>query len=157
MILSKACNYGLRAVIYIAIERDKTFVSIKEISEKLDISFHFLTKILQQLTKKNILMSLKGPRGGVALAHPPEDITMADIVIAIDGPDLFTKCLLGLKDCGTAEPCPLHAQWAVIRTQMSNLFTHMTLKKLADQLQQNQLRLADIVTPLIELKHKPIT
>lgn len=153
MILSKACNYGLRAVLYIAIERDNIFLSIKEISEKLDISFHFLTKILQQLTRKQILISSKGPKGGIALARPADEITLADIVIAIDGPDIFTRCLLGLDNCGSAEPCPLHEHWVVIRKQISDLFAQTTLKQLSSQITENQVRLANVMMPIVALPH----
>ncbi|HCT51303.1 MAG TPA: transcriptional regulator, partial [Balneola sp.] len=65
MLLSKSCVYGLRASIYLASKSDEEFNSIKEMSDKLEISFHFLTKILQQLTAESLMVSYKGPKGGI--------------------------------------------------------------------------------------------
>ncbi len=83
MLLSKTCSYGIRAAIYIAVQKDQQYVPIKEISETLKISFHFLTKILQILTKKGIIESIKGPGGGVGLRIDPSEISILDIIYAI--------------------------------------------------------------------------
>ncbi|NIV03877.1 MAG: Rrf2 family transcriptional regulator, partial [Calditrichae bacterium] len=93
---SQACNYGIRAALYVASLEEQKFVPIRDIAEKLDISFHFLTKILQKLTLKNIMVSYRGPNGGISLAKPAEQITLLNVIEAIDGPDLFTECILGL-------------------------------------------------------------
>ncbi|MCB0549642.1 MAG: Rrf2 family transcriptional regulator, partial [Phaeodactylibacter sp.] len=67
-VLSKGCVYGLRALLYIVSEKPREeYVNIREISEELDISFHFLTKTFQSLTQKGILRSYRGPNGGVTL------------------------------------------------------------------------------------------
>ena len=84
MILSKTCDYAMRAAFYIADQQDRNFVPIREVSEKLEISFHFLTKILQILTQKKIMTSFKGPNGGVTLARPADSILLTEIVKAID-------------------------------------------------------------------------
>ena len=145
MILSSTCDYGLRAVCYIASEKNRQYISIREISEKLDISFHFLTKILQILTQHQLLISFRGPNGGVSLARSPESITLKEIIQAIDGPDLFDKCILGLDNCGDDHPCPLHQQWADIRGSMGDLFDRTSLKDVADSVHENNFRLTNIL------------
>ena len=85
MMFSKACVYGLRAALYVATLDKQAFVPIKTISDHLDISFHFLTKILQTLTQHHIMLSYRGPNGGIALARPAEQINAIQIVEAIDG------------------------------------------------------------------------
>ena len=110
--LSKSCVYGLRAVIYMASIKKDSFVSIRQISEKLDISFYFLTKILQTLTQKNILVSFKGPNGGIRLAKPADQVTLMEIVLALDSAKVFEQCILGLPGCGILNPCPLHEDWS---------------------------------------------
>ena len=145
MLLTNASNYGIRAVCYIASEPSGQFVSIREISNNLSISFHFLTKILQKLTQKNLLLSLRGPNGGVALARPPETISLMEIIAAIDGPDLFENCILGLNNCGDEAPCPLHNSWITIRHQIKDLFTQTTLKQIADSVRENDFRLTNIL------------
>ncbi|HEX9592264.1 MAG TPA: Rrf2 family transcriptional regulator, partial [bacterium] len=127
MVLSKACNYALRAVLYIAARDRGEFIPILEISETLGISFHFLTKTLQVLTQNNILTSNRGPKGGVALARPPESIALMEVILAIDGRELFERCVLGLDYCGDDRPCPLHPQWREVKAQMREMFEHTTV------------------------------
>lgn len=130
--LSKSCEYGLRATLYLSTLDSDGYVPIGKISDKLDISFPFLTKIFQKLNDADLLTSQRGPKGGVALRKSPEAITLYDIVVAIDGDDLFEECVLGLPGCGDAEPCPLHNQWSDRRDQVENMFRNATLAELPD-------------------------
>lgn len=130
--LSKSCEYGLRATLYLAsLERDG-YVSIGTISEELEISFPFLTKIFQKLNEADLLSSRRGPKGGVALTKPADEVTLHEIVVAIDGDDLFEECVLGLPGCGDAEPCPLHDQWSEERDRVEELFRETTLAELPE-------------------------
>ena len=130
---------------YIASEENRQYIPIREISDKLDISFHFLTKILQILTQNHLLISFRGPNGGVALARSPESISLMEIIQAIDGPDLFEKCILGLDNCGNEQSCPLHQQWVGIRENITDLFGRTTLKDVADLVRDNNFRLTNIL------------
>src|SRR5690625_2738902 len=118
MLLSKACVYGLRAALFLAVNETDKYTPIRPMSEKLEISFHFLTKITQQMTAKGILESYKGPNGGIRLTRPGDQIPLMEIVLAIDGPDLFTECALGLEGCGEKDPCPLHEKWSGTRNEI---------------------------------------
>ena len=145
MILSKTCDYAMRAAFYIADHQDRKFVPIREVSEKLEISFHFLTKILQILTQKKIMSSFKGPNGGVTLARPAESILLTEIVKAIDGPKVYEECILGLDQCGDENPCPLHNNWAGIRQQIQDLFYHTSLADIADKIKNNEFRITNLI------------
>ncbi len=144
MVLSKACTYGILASLYMAREatRSKDYISIGRMSKELNISFHFLTKILQQLTSAGILISMKGPKGGVALKRKPEEISLVDIVVAIDGMGLFTECLLGLPGCGEEKPCPVHDDWANIRAKLFHTFRGKNLAETASRIDSMNLRLS---------------
>jgi Rrf2 family iron-sulfur cluster assembly transcriptional regulator len=142
--MSKACSYGIRAAIYIAAQEDREFVSIREISEKLNISFYFLAKILRILTQSRILQSYRGPRGGVALARPADSVSLYEIVNVIDGPELFTECILGLDRCGDANPCPLHLQWEELRDHIKSRFQETYLSRLSDRVREEGFRLTDM-------------
>lgn len=76
------------------------------------------------------MMSYRGPNGGVALARPAEEITLRDIIIAIDGGDIFTSCLLGLPGCGRATPCPAHENWGTLRKNIEDICRLSTLAEL---------------------------
>lgn len=140
--LSKSCEYGLRATLFLAsLDRDG-YVPIGTISDELDISFPFLTKIFQKLNDAELMDSQRGPHGGVSLTKSAEEITLFDIVVAIDGPDLFEECVLGLPGCGDEQPCPLHDRWGEKRDQVENMFRSMTLAEMAEKTQNADLRLA---------------
>lgn len=141
MLLSKSCVYGLRASLYLATHKNEEYVPIRKMSGKLDISFHFLTKILQQLTAEGIMESFKGPNGGIRLIRDGSDVPLMDIVLAIDGSELFNECALGLPGCGTKNPCPLHHKWAETRDGIRDMLENTTLTELVKKGQAENLRL----------------
>jgi len=145
MLLSKSCVYGVRALIYLAIEDQRRYIPIKEVSEKLNISFHFLTKILQTLTQHNLIESFKGPKGGVTLARNATDISILDVVEAIDGKKIFQECLLGLPGCSIEKPCPLHSMWGQTREELRRNLSASRLSELAGEINAGNLRLYDVV------------
>lgn len=144
MLLSKPCSYGIRAAIYIATQKNKQYVSIKEIADTLNISFHFLTKILQILTKKGIVNSVKGPKGGVTLRKKSNEITILDIIQAVDCDNIFDDCVLGLPGCSDENPCPMHSSWGVLRKDLREMLQKENIEDLAIQVQNKSVRLNDI-------------
>lgn len=141
MILSRGCEYGLRAALYLVSLGTDGFVPIRKLSDELDIEFHFLTKQFQQLSEAGIVHSQRGPKGGIALARPAGRITLLDIVLAIDGPQLFQECVLGLPGCGEREPCPLHGPWATERERLRMMFMNTSLSEMADRIGKEKYRL----------------
>lgn len=148
MLLSKSCVYGVQAAIYMASLPRNEYVSIQEIAHNLKISFHFLTKVLQNLTYAGIMVSYRGPNGGIALARPSSSISLADIIDAIDGSDIFHECLFGLPGCGVADPCPAHENWATMRSRLHNLCNTLTLEELGKRANQLNVRLANAAAPI---------
>ncbi len=143
MLLSKSCDYGLRAAVYVAAHGDGRFVPIGEIAEALGVSFHFLTKSLQRLTQHRILTSSRGPKGGVSLARSAAEISVFEVVVAVDGNDLFERCVLGLDHCGDDHPCPLHGQWKAVKAEMERIFTETNLRLLAERMEVGGMRLTN--------------
>lgn len=131
----------MRATLLLASYQNGGYTSIKDLSDKLDISFHFLTKILQQLTAANLLESMKGPKGGVRLSRESSDISLQEVVIAIDGPDLFTECVLGLPGCGSEKPCPMHTMWAETRDDIEQMLQTTSLEDMSKEGMEQDLRI----------------
>ncbi len=130
MILSRACQCGIQAVLYLASKEGTPYISIKEIADANDLSFHFLGKILQKLTQRKLLLSYKGPKGGVSLARSARTITLLEIVEAIDGLDFLKKCVVGLPSCGGDKPCVLHDKWDAIRKETEAMLKDLTIEQL---------------------------
>jgi len=152
MIFSKGCIYAIRASLYLASGEQGGFMPIREISKGLGLSHHFLTKILQHLTQAGLLNSMRGTQGGVTLARSPSEIRLEEIVVAIDGRDLFEACILGLPGCGTRAPCPMHEQWSGLRTQVHTLFATYTLADLSRKIQEGSLDIKDLLNESFKLQ-----
>lgn len=127
MLLSQRCEYAIRAALHLAAIAPATYVTVREISEALRIPRTYLAKTVQDLTAAGVLTSMRGATGGLALGRPAAQITLKEIVLAVDGSDIFTECILGLPGCGDRTPCPLHDQWAPARARVHDLFAGATL------------------------------
>lgn len=130
---SKACEYGIRASIFIA-EQSKLGrkVSLKEVAEAIESPTAYTSKILQQLTRNNIINSDKGPTGGFSMNKQELDkVKLSTIVFAIDGDNIYKGCGLGLKKCNEELPCPVHNQFKVIREELKRMLETTTVKSLA--------------------------
>ncbi|MBC8882610.1 MAG: Rrf2 family transcriptional regulator [Flavobacteriales bacterium] len=118
--LSKTCEYAVRATLVIAAETDQgNRISLREIARKIDSPESFTAKILQKLARNNIVDSLKGNGGGFFVSKEKLiQVTLSDIILAIDGEAIFKRCSLGLNDCSEIKPCPFHNQYKPIREQL---------------------------------------
>jgi Rrf2 family transcriptional regulator, iron-sulfur cluster assembly transcription factor len=130
--------HGLRALVKLSEKKEGEYITIRELSDDLDISFFFLTKILQRLTKAEILESYKGPNGGVRLQKPSDEISFMDVVLVIDGAHSLNECALGLPGCGVLKPCPLHDQWAELKGNMMEMMQTVTMAELAHRNQSDK-------------------
>ncbi|MVT09134.1 RrF2 family transcriptional regulator [Chitinophaga tropicalis] len=132
---SKTCEYAIRAVIYIAQQtKDGSKVGIKDIARGIDSPEHFIAKILQDLSRKGLIQSLKGPTGGFFLDESDRKTSLAEIVKAVDGDEIFSGCALGLKQCSDKEPCPMHHEFVKIRKNISDVLTKARLGDLEEKL-----------------------
>ncbi len=137
MMFSKACEYGIRSAVYVALQSlDGRRVSVTEIAEEIDSPIAFTAKILQQLTRNGIINSVKGPTGGFEIQREDMDaVKLSKIVKAIDGDKIYVGCGLGLKECNADKPCPLHDKFVDIRTDLSKMLKSTSLYELATGLE----------------------
>jgi len=134
---SKPCEYGLRALTIIAKSSSKgNKIGIKNICLASNTPESFTSKILQQLVKKNLLKSQKGPSGGFYLTRSSNEISLYEIVKAIDGTEVFSKCSMGLSDCDAGNPCPLHFKFEIVRKELRDMCLSSTLDDLVNKLSE---------------------
>ncbi len=134
---STSCHYALQGILHIAYHHNEDRnIDLKQIAEEQNIPKHFLSKILQILVRKNLLVSTKGPSGGFRLKREPEDISLIEIIDAIDGMGVFTKCGIGFKQCSDDNPCPIHEDYKKVRHQVQFLFENKTLAGLVEDSKQ---------------------
>ncbi|MBC8753341.1 Rrf2 family transcriptional regulator [Kordia sp. YSTF-M3] len=134
---SKACEYGIRALIFIAMKSSKDErVGNTAIAIAIDSPSAFTAKILQKLVKAKIIKSVKGPYGGFEISEEGLHQTkLTAIVKAIDGDAVYNRCGLGLSECSALKPCPLHDKFKAVRADLKTILDATTLKELASQLE----------------------
>ncbi|SDZ97228.1 transcriptional regulator, BadM/Rrf2 family [Flavobacterium gillisiae] len=130
---SKTCEYGIRATIFIASQSyQDNRVGLKDIAQKIDSPEAFTAKILQILSKNNIIHSIKGVGGGFEIPkNTMSQIKLIQIVSAIDGDRVFTGCGLGLNHCSEDHPCPVHDKFKEIRNGLATMLENTNLEELA--------------------------
>lgn len=133
---SKTTEYALRAVIYIAQKSaEEKKLGIPEIARAIDSPKSFTAKILQQLTSGNkIVSSARGPNGGFYITEKSKKLPVRSILSAMGEDEKLEKCVLGLKLCSEITPCPMHAQYKLIKPQLIKLFEAKTIQNLADEI-----------------------
>lgn len=132
---SNACKYGIRAVLYLALKSSETErIGVAEIADKLEVPKHFLAKILQQLVKGELISSLKGPGGGFYLTTENKKSNLKKVIEVIDGPDFFTACVLGYKECSSKKPCPFHTQAYGLKEGLSYQLEYQTIEEQAEKI-----------------------
>lgn len=142
---SKACEYGIRAVIYIwSQSTDGIKLGVKDICKGIDAPEFFTAKILQSLAKQDLVSSTKGPNGGFYISKEQENMRLLALVEAIDGDKLFRGCGLGLKHCSEDNPCPIHDDYKNIRESLAKLLSEKTIKELAKEVTSGKATLATI-------------
>ena len=127
---SKSCEYAIKAMIFVAQKsKDEVRVGVKEIAKGIDAPEHFIAKILQDLGKKSLVNSVKGPNGGFYMDQVNLKSSIADVVKAIDGDGIYKDCVIGLKLCSEKNPCPVHFEFKEIK---KNLITMLEENTIAD-------------------------
>lgn len=131
---SKSCEYGLKAVIYVATQSldQQRMIKVGEIADNTNLPEAFTAKLLRILTKYDIIQSQTGPNGGFFLdIEKMSEIKLSQIVFAIDGDSVYKGCGLGLDKCDENNPCPMHHYFVDIRTQLSSMLENTSIHDLA--------------------------
>ena len=133
MIFSKACEYGIKAAIYVAEQSiNGNRASLKGISKEIDSPEAFTAKILQQLSKNQIIDSIKGPNGGFSIEKKNmRNLKLSQIVLAIDGDSIYKGCGLGFKECSEKQPCPVHNKFKIVRDELKYMLENTTILELS--------------------------
>ncbi len=117
-------------------EEDKLMV--KDICNPINVPKAYLAKLLQDLSRHNIVSSTRGPKGGFYLSEKNKDTVVMDIVNVIDGKKKLESCLLSLKDCNKDKPCPLHQTVSASRANMIKTLESISIQELSQNLKNQK-------------------
>ncbi|MBI1832618.1 MAG: Rrf2 family transcriptional regulator [Planctomycetes bacterium] len=128
--ISKSASYALRAMVELAQLPPGVFASSARISRTCDTPPKYLSKLMEILADAKLIRSQKGLRGGYALARPSDNITLFEIIEAIDHISRLPGCLFGHERCSDRESCPAHQRWQEVRGALLRMLSETTLSEL---------------------------
>lgn len=131
MLYSKTAKYAVLALAEVALCPTDQPVSTKAIAAAADVPYPLLAKIIGQLRKAGLVHAARGKHGGINLTRPSSDITIKDVVIAMDGPNVMNDCPLFLTPCACGKECSLHPLWQPARDAVVKFFENSTLQEIA--------------------------
>lgn len=129
-IYSKGCEYALRILTQIPKDRLGQKFLASQLSRKAKVPLHSARKILQLLVEREYLEAVSGPGGGYQFKKSPEEISLLEIIQLIDGADAFDRCAMGLTQCDSANPCPIHSLWQKVKLEMVTAMKNQKLSEL---------------------------
>lgn len=130
--LTRAGEYAVRAVLHLAGQPSGQIVDRESMASAQSIPPSFLSKILQRLTAAGIIRSYKGAAGGFTLARPADEISMLDVIKAIEGPLALNTCLIDVGECDRSQTCPVHPVWQLLQTSIENSLSQVTFANLTN-------------------------
>lgn len=136
-LLSQGAQYAISAVIALSKQPEGETVSAAELAKPLNCPAAYLSQILSKLKPTGILKSQRGMGGGVYLARTPDEISLMEVIDAVDGSDFFTSCFMGIEGCGHIEPCPFHEFWSKERTKIQNWLEMTTFDEVEKSMSNN--------------------
>lgn len=134
MQITRQADYAVRAVLYLTQLGDSKRAATSQIAEEQQIPPSFLAKIVSQLSVAGLLQTSRGARGGVSLAKSPEEISLLEVVEAIDGPILLNVCVTGNgKNCFFGEDCPVAPIWCDAQLELVSRLKESTFDQFLTQ------------------------
>ncbi|NPB06411.1 MAG: Rrf2 family transcriptional regulator [Aquificae bacterium] len=132
MIFSDTVRYALLALSYLALNNGR-LVKAEEIAKVHRIPRPFLAKVMHELTKRGFLHSVKGPKGGFALAKDPKEISIWDVIEAFGDAYKYEMCILMPVKCSdyNTNPCVVHPKWEEVKARVVDFFKKTTIDELA--------------------------
>jgi Rrf2 family transcriptional regulator, iron-sulfur cluster assembly transcription factor len=131
MKLTRGGEYGIRGVLYLAQQEEGRVSMLSAIAQAQDVPPRFLAKIFQSLAKAGVVKSHRGAKGGFSLARPASEVTIRDVVEAIEGPIQLNVCLAEPGECDQDHYCPMHQVWQDAQVRMLEVLGHTTFAEMA--------------------------
>lgn len=142
MKLTRGGEYGIRGVLYLAQQDNGKISMLSAIAKAQDVPPRFLAKIFQALARAGIVRSYRGAKGGFSLGRAAGEITIKDVIEAIEGPIYLNVCLVGPGECSRDKICPMHRVWEEAQEKMMGVLARANFADLVKAERQAQLTVA---------------
>ena len=141
--LSKGTDYGIRILAHLARDEVGTTHNSREVAQELHLPVPMVSKVMKALARSGVLKSHRGSKGGFSLTRKPEELNIADMIAALEGPVALTECQVGPFLCRHEGSCNVQAPWSVINRSVQNTLAMITL--------------SDLINPRFPEAHRPLS
>ena len=136
---SNSSKYAIKAVLFLALNSsEEKKIMVKDIAEPINVPQAYIAKLLQDLSRHQVISSTRGPKGGFYLSDKNKDLPLIRIIHVIDGEKKLTACLLSLENCNEDKPCPLHNLAFTVREELLNNLENKTICDLAKEVREGR-------------------
>lgn len=137
MQITMAGDYAVRSILHLVINQDRSPISLSEISKEQCIPKNFLYKVMQTLIQRGFVISHMGSSGGYALARDPKEITLREVVEAVEGPIYLNRCIMRPGMCPRDNYCSVHSVWHEVQNSLMSTLESYKMDHLATKLKKN--------------------
>lgn len=142
MKLTTKARYGLRALVDLAVHADGDVVALSQVADRQEISMSYLEQLVARLRKADIVIGVRGAQGGYKLARPAEEISVGDVLRALEGDLHPVDCieLEGINECDNSDTCVTKYVWIRISDSINGVIDNMMLSELVDESKDKLLK-----------------
>ncbi|MFP4249662.1 MAG: RrF2 family transcriptional regulator [Armatimonadota bacterium] len=133
-LIKRNTGYGLRALLHMAANRDVDSFTAEELAEVADTSTDFMHKIMRSLKDAGIVSAKRGPSGGFSFDREPEDVSLLEVVSAIQGEFQVNRCVIGMNVCPRSGSCPLRPTWLRVQEELETGLGAQTIGEIAGEI-----------------------
>lgn len=135
MVITRETDYAIRCVLYLSWKQGH-LTMVDEIAREMTIPKSFLAKIVQKLTRANLIKSFRGVKGGFQLARKPEEISLLDVIEVMQGPVAMNRCAVDKTLCSLSCSCVVHPVWVELRKKTEEYLRHANFGDFCDRVSQ---------------------
>ncbi len=133
--ISQSCDYAIQGLIYLASKQETKPIAVDEVAQARSVPKHYLSKIFQLLMRYGLISSYRGIGGGYLLARPADEITIRQVLEAVEGPLVVSQCVTptGCRACVHANGCPVQCFWYGIRDRLLDMLSSATIQDMVSK------------------------
>ena len=150
MIFSRSSQYAIQALVLLATEPPGSHVLCRTLAGRLGLPLPYLSKLMQEFSRRGIIGSSRGRQGGYYLVKPAGGVSLMEIITVVNGERATKECVLGLKECSDETACAVHCRWRPVKEKLFRLLEEQSLDKLVDAVRKGRCQLGSLTAEDLE-------
>ncbi|MEW5789189.1 MAG: Rrf2 family transcriptional regulator [Pseudomonadota bacterium] len=150
MIFSRSSQYAIQALVVLASEPAGSHVLCRSLADQLDLPLPYLSKLMQEFSRRGIVGSTRGRQGGYYMMRDARDLNLMEIMTVVGGEKATKECFLGFKECSDETACAMHCNWRPVKEKLFELLKEQNLSNLVDAVRKGRCELKGLNVGMLE-------